>query len=294
MAEPKNKLNPFEDETGATAPAPVPAEEDIQSPGASQSPSTPPPAGGAPEGPDTPPEDNAPSKRDQFRSRIAEDYPDLDIDDEDAYYDAANQRYDELKSFRTNTQNFRDALDLDAEQRGTFNEMILAASKQKDFDPVIWLVENGGLDLDALRDDPDYARKLGEARKKYLDQVSDGDRITREFEENAPASIQAINQYCADNNIDDQTKTDAIGQMYDLIDNLMVGKMPVELFQLVVNGVNHDNDVDYAREAGKAEGKQTKVTDKVRKLKKSDRVSPTQQSAATTPAAADESNMFGL
>ena len=202
-----------------------------------------------------------PTARDRFRSRIAEDYPDLDIDDEDAYYNAANDRYDELQSFRTNTQNFRDALDLDAEERGTFNEMILAASKQKDFDPVIWLVENGGLDIDALRDDPDYARKLGEARKKYLDQISDGTKIEKEFEANAPASIEAINQYCQENGIDDDTKTNAIGRMYDLIDNLMVGKMPVELFQLVVNGVSHDEDVDYAREAGKAEGRQTKVSD---------------------------------
>lgn len=235
-----------------------------------------------------------PTARDRFRSRIAEDYPDLDIDDEDAYYNAANDRYDELQSFRTNTQNFRDALDLDAEERGTFNEMILAASKQKDFDPVIWLVENGGLDIDALRDDPDYARKLGEARKKYLDQISDGTKIEKEFEANAPASIEAINQYCQENGIDDDTKTNAIGRMYDLIDNLMVGKMPVELFQLVVNGVSHDEDVDYAREAGKAEGRQTKVSDKVRKLKKSDTVAPTQKAAATNEASEKNSNMFGL
>lgn len=235
-----------------------------------------------------------PTARDRFRSRIAEDYPDLDIDDEDAYYNAANDRYDELQSFRTNTQNFRDALDLDAEERGTFNEMILAASKQKDFDPVIWLVENGGLDIDALRDDPDYARKLGEARKKYLDQISDGTKIEKEFEANAPASIEAINQYCQENGIDDDTKTNAIGRMYDLIDNLMVGKMPVELFQLVVNGVSHDEDVDYAREAGKAEGRQTKVSDKVRKLKKSDTVAPTQKAAAANEDSGRNSNMFGL
>ena len=235
-----------------------------------------------------------PTARERFRSRIAEDYPDLDIDDEDAYYNAANDRYDELQSFRTNTQNFRDALDLDAEERGTFNEMILAASKQKDFDPVIWLVENGGLDIDALRDDPDYARKLGEARKKYLDQISDGTKIEKEFEANAPASIEAINQYCQENGIDDDTKTNAIGRMYDLIDNLMVGKMPVELFQLVVNGVSHDEDVDYAREAGKAEGRQTKVSDKVRKLKKSDTVAPTQKAAAANEDSGRNSNMFGL
>ena len=151
----------------------------------------------------TPPESGAgasepaePSSKDRFRGRIAEDYPDLDMDDEDAYYNAANDRYDELKSFRTNTKNFRDALNLDAEQRGTFNEMIVAASKQKDFDPVIWLVENGGLDVEALQDDPDYAKKLGEARKKYLDQVSEGDQLSKEFEENAPASLEEISNYC--------------------------------------------------------------------------------------------------
>lgn len=283
-----NEFNPAELPEGAIPPAPA---EDTQSVEAAQGPNSAPQSEGAPS--DGPAPEEKPSKRDEFRSRIAEDYPDLDIDDEDAYYDAANERYDELKNFRTNTQNFRDALDLDAEERGTFNEMIVAASKQKDFDPVIWLVERGGLDIDALQNDPDYARKLADARKKYLDQVAEGDKITKEFEENAPKSLEEISQYCADNNIDDDTKTQAIGQMYDMIDSLMVGKMPVELFELVVKGLSHDEDVDYAREAGKAEGRQAKIGDKVRKIKKSDRVSPTQQSTPTSETPSGE-NMFGL
>ena len=103
------------DEAGSDVYAP-PAVDDMTEPGGdSANPASTPSPGGAAA------QDQPESARDRFRDRIAADYPDLDMDDEDAYYDAANDRYDELKNFRASTKNFRDALNLDADQRGTFN-----------------------------------------------------------------------------------------------------------------------------------------------------------------------------
>ena len=144
-----------------------------------------------------------------------------------------------------------------------------------------------------LLSDPDYSKKLAEARAKYLADVVEGDKLEAEFKKNAPVSMAEINAYCEENNIDAEKKNATIGKMYELVDNLTVGKMPVELFEMVANGLSHDDDVDYAREAGKAEGKQTKVTDKVRKLKKADRVAPTQSDGVGSNTELPK-NMFGF
>ena len=238
--------------------------------------------------------DSAPSARERFRSRIAEDYPDLDIDDEDAYYENANQRYDELKGLKDNVRNFREALSLDSDKTGLFNDMIAKAAEQKDFDPVVYLVENG-VDIQEAMSDPDYARKIGEARQKYLDEVNEGESLSSAFEENAPKSMEEIDRYCSENGVSAEQKSEIIGKMYDIVDNLVIGKMPVELFEFCRNGLTHDSDVDEAKEAGKAEGKSQKVSQKLRKLGGGDRVSGRQAPVGDAPAPkGNEQNMFGL
>jgi hypothetical protein len=239
-------------------------------------------------------EGGEPSLSDQFRSRVAADYPDLDVTDDEAYFANANARYDELKNLRDGVSKFRDALDLDADKAGLFNEMIVEASENPQFDPVVFLVEHG-VDINEALTDPEYSKKIAEAREKYLNEVAQGEELSAQFEENAPASMEAINQYCEENGISDDEKNEIIGKMYDIMDNLIVGNMPVDLFEFVKNGVTHDADVEEANLAGKAEGKSTKVNQKLRKLKNNDRVGGRQASVPESmPGGEEEANMFGL
>jgi tetratricopeptide (TPR) repeat protein len=235
------------------------------------------------------------SARDRYRSRIASDYPDLNMDDEEAYYNAANERYDELGRYRESTENFRNALNLDANASGAFNRMIVAATEQKDFDPIVWLVENAGLDIAALMENEDYAKKIGDAHQKYLADKSKEEDLETQFAENAPASLDAIDQKAQEMGLDDAAKDEVIKQMYDLVDNMMVGIIPVDVFELLAKGNSHDTDVESAKEEGEARGRQTKITDKVRKLNKQPTVRGRQgATAGVAPKTDNEGNMFGL
>ena len=105
------------------------------------------------------------SARDRYRGRIKEDYPDLDIDNEDAYYEAANERYDDYKNMREGLKNLNSMIDKNA----LFREMMVAASKgDENWNPFKWAVEEKGLDLKALADDPEYAETFANAQREHL------------------------------------------------------------------------------------------------------------------------------
>ena len=235
------------------------------------------------------------SARDRYRSRIASDYPDLNMDDEEAYYNAANERYDELGRYRESTEKFRKALNLDANATGAFNRMIVAASEQEDFDPYVWLEENTGVNLAEAMKNEDYAKKIASAHQKYLEKKAKEEELETQFAENAPASLDAIDQKAQEMGLDDAAKDEVIKQMYDLVDNMMIGIIPVDVFELLAKGNSHDTDVESAKEEGEARGRQTKITDKVRKLNKQPTVRGRQgATAGVAPKTDNEGNMFGL
>jgi tetratricopeptide (TPR) repeat protein len=217
------------------------------------------------------------------------------MDDEEAYYNAANERYDELGRYRESTEKFRKALNLDANATGAFNRMIVAASEQEDFDPYVWLEENTGVNLAEAMKNEDYAKKIASAHQKYLEKKAKEEELETQFAENAPASLDAIDQKAQEMGLDDAAKDEVIKQMYDLVDNMMVGIIPVDVFELLAKGNSHDTDVESAKEEGEARGRQTKITDKVRKLNKQPTVRGRQgATAGVAPKTDNEGNMFGL
>ena len=122
------------------------------------------------------------SNRDRFRERYAKRYPDVNMDDEEAYYDRANSLMDEYEGYENNSRQMREQL----AKSPAFAEMMVAARGQEDFDPVVWMVQNRGLDLQALQDDPDYAKKLADAHNNYLEKRAKQDDIEKQMEANMP------------------------------------------------------------------------------------------------------------
>ena len=202
-----------------------------------------------------------PSKRDAFRSRVGSRYKDLNLDDEDAYYDRMSQMMDEYEGYEKSSERMRNAVS----KSPAMTEMLRAAQQQDDFDPMLWMVENRGLDLDALKDDPEYAKKVGEARAKYLEREAEGKQIAKDMEANMPESVAAVKAKAAELGLDDAATKATIGQMYQIMDDLVHGKMDVALFEMLAKGARHDNDVAQAREEGQAQGLSTKIDEKLRK-----------------------------
>ena len=208
------------------------------------------------------------SARETYRNRIKEDYPDLDMDDEDAYYEAANSRYDDYKNMREGLKNLNGMIDKNA----LFREMMVAASKGgEDWNPFKWAVEEEGLDLKALVDDPEYADTFAEAQRKHLQTVANGEAMKKEAADNYAKSVEAIDAWAKENGISDEQKNDAWVKVEQMLNDANVGKVPVDVFALLVNGGKHDADVAAAAEQGYRDGLGKNVEDKLRRIPKPER-----------------------
>lgn len=233
--------------------------------------------------------ENKKSKKDTFRERFQGRYPDVNVDNEDDYYEAANQMLDDYESFENNSRNMRDRM----MKSPVFAEMIVAAGKQDDFDPVVWMVENKGLDLQALQDDPDYSKKLADAHNTYIEKRAKQDEIEKQMAENMPASIEAVRSKAAEMGLTDEQAEKVIGQMYQVMDDLIVGKIDPAMFELMAKGMNFDTAVQDAKAEGIAEGLGTKIDDKLVDLNnKRPRAGGSQRPAVERRPAPEVSNPF--
>lgn len=204
------------------------------------------------------------TKREAFRERMAQRKPDLNLDDEDAYYDYMGDMMDEYDTYRESSEIMRKNLD----SSPALTDMLTAARGNKEFDPVLWMVEYEGLDLDALRDDPDYMVKLTEARNKSLAQRAKREETDKQIEANIPKSIEALQAKRDELGLTDEQASEILSEIFQMGSDLEVGIIPIRMFELMAKGMTRDTDVEMAREEGIAEGLNTKVTDKLRTMPK--------------------------
>lgn len=204
------------------------------------------------------------TKKEAFRRRMAERKPDLNLDDDDAYYGYMGDMMDEYDTYRESSEIMRRNLD----HSPALTDMLTAARGNKEFDPVIWMVEYQGLDLDALRDDPEYMAKLTEARNKWLAQRAKKDDTDKQIEANIPRSIEAVMAKRDEMGLSDQQVSEILAEIFQMGGDLEVGIIPIKMFELMAKGMTRDADVELAREEGLAEGLNTKVEDKLRSLPK--------------------------
>lgn len=206
--------------------------------------------------------ENVKSKKDTFRERFSKRYPDIDMEDEESYYEAGNDLLDKYDGYEESTQKMRERIS----NSPLFAEMIVAAGKQDDFDPIVWMVQNKGLDLKAVAEDEEYAKKLADAHNTYLEKLAKQDEIEKQMADNMPASIEAVRAKATEMGLTDDQSEEVIGKLYAVMDDLIVGKIDPTLFEMMAKGMNYDTAVTEAKEEGMAQGLNAKVSDTLRDL----------------------------
>ena len=204
------------------------------------------------------------TRREAFRRRMAEREPNLNLDDEDAYYGYMDDMVTEYDDYRKSSEAMRQNM----ANSPALTEMLMAARGQEGFDPVLWMIENRGLDLDALRDDEKYAEKVTEARNAWLAKKAKDEETFEAAKENMPRSIEAIKAKQAEMGLSDEQASEIVGDIYQMGTDLTMGIIPVNIFEMLAKGKTYDKDMEEAREVGIAEGLDIKVTDKLRKMPK--------------------------
>lgn len=233
--------------------------------------------------------EQTPSRRDQFRERISKRYPDLNMDDEDAYYEQMGKTMDEYEGYETNTKRLREAMEKSPEM----SKMLVAAQQQENFDPIQYMFENANADILALAEDPEGAKKFGELRANQLARQAESEGIQKAVQENMPASIEAVNAKAEELGLNEEQTKELVGKMFQVMDDLVHGKIDTEIFAMMAKGNGFDEAVAQARDEGMAEGLNQKVDDKLRTLEnKQERVSGVQAPMKMPEPKKRVSNMF--
>jgi hypothetical protein len=202
------------------------------------------------------------TKKDAFLERFAGRYPDVDMNNEDAYYDQAGRMMDEYEGFEKRAGILKENIS----KSPLLQDLVLASQEAENFDPIVWLAENRGLDLKALTEDGEYVKKLAEAGQKHIDAVSKGDEIKKQRETNLPGSIKACMDAAKGAGISDEEAQNTIGMMFDIMDDLIIGKINPQVFLQLAKGGNYDTAVEDAKAEGMQQGLETNVKDKLRKM----------------------------
>lgn len=208
------------------------------------------------------------SARDRYRGRYSEAHPDLNLDDDEAFYTQANQNLDELEGFRQSNKELGEAMDKAPILAG----LVLAAKNGQN--PYAYLVENIGPDMDirALADNPEFATQMGEALKKFQENQDKAQDKAKEIGENMANSIQVLKQYQEEKGLSDDECVKMIADFFgdydengepvekaSFMQNAANGIVTKGMWEALFNARHYDSDIASATEKARASALNEKV-----------------------------------
>lgn len=214
------------------------------------------------------------SARDRYRSRYQEKFPDMNLDDEEAFYNQANANLDELEGFRESNRQLGEAFDKAPLLAG----MVLAAKEGEN--PFTFLAENIGPDMDIreLAANPDFDKKMGEALAKYQERQAQRAKEEEEMGTNMQATFEALKEVQQEKGMSDEEtlalfkkmfgEADEDGNVADpgIIGNASMGIVPKEVWEAVLKAQNYDNDLASATEKARATALNEKIQNQKRDM----------------------------
>ena len=216
-----------------------------------------------------------PSARERYRSRYSAAHPDLNLDDEEAFYGQANQNLDELEGFRESNRQLGEAFDRTPLLAG----LVLAAKEGED--PFSYLAENIGPDMDIreLANNPEFSKRMGDALAKFQENLAAGAKFQKEVGENYLKSMDALNEVVAEKGLSDDDRVALIKKLFGSVDpetkevieegiigNASKGIVPKEVWEAVLKAQNYDNDIAAATDKARATALNEKVQNGLKKF----------------------------
>lgn len=217
--------------------------------------------------PEAPP---AKSKKEMFGERMRAKYPDMNMDDEEAFYSRINDDYDDYEN-QLGEYKKRDKELSDMFMSDPRSAQFLMAWKSGE-DPIVQYVRNFGKDMVATMDDPAMAEQIAVANKEFLDRMAESDRLEAEYKANLETSLKNLSDMQAEMNLSDKQIDDAMDKLAEISKDFLQGKFSRETVDIMMKAMNYDTAVAQASDEGEVRGRNAKIEEKLRKAKKGDGV----------------------
>lgn len=223
-----------------------------------------------PEGGVPPTEEQKPkkSKRDALRERVSKKYPDDNFDDDEVFAGRVNDDYDDyekrISDYEKNDQALADLMASDP-RSSTF-----LMDWKDGTDPVIALIRNYGTDIADAVNDPERQEEMAKANKEYVEKITKNKKLEEEYEKNIQESLKNVSEAQEQNGWSDEQVDSAWQQLFQIVNDAVMGKFDAQTLQLVMNAQNYDKDVATAGQEGEVRGRNAKIEEKLRKSKAGD------------------------
>ena len=210
----------------------------------------------------------SPNKK-KFQDDFVAAYPDVDMNDEEAYFGALNDRNDQyikdksrLDELEGAQREFGEALDADPRLAELFLEMTKKGGK-----PIDYLISHYAQAFSDVVNDPDNE----EYRKALADKITEdvaSAKSRRELEEQSEAnidnSLDALAKVAGEMGLSDEQVADAFKKFLEFEEKLVVANVDEDMWRMFINGLNYDAAVEQARMEGETAGRNAKISEKLR------------------------------
>lgn len=210
------------------------------------------------------------SNKQKFRDDFASRYPDIDMNDEEAYFGALNEQNEQnaqsaarLKEYEESERKLGEAFDADERNAGLFLELT-----KKDGKPLEFLIDNYGDEFAALLNDPDndeFRKRLAEKHAADMKKSAEAKALNAQAEKNIGASLQAFDKVSDEMSLTDEQRADLFEKMTTLTKDLIVDKVSEDVWRMMAKGLVYDADVEQADMEGEVRGKNSRISEKLRK-----------------------------
>ena len=200
------------------------------------------------------------SAKDKYMGRYKTLHPDLNTDDEESFYGAANGNLDELENYRKHNSELISVFD---KNKG-FAAMLLAMKENPDMDPIQWISENLGADVNELLENEEYRNKISDALKKYHEAQAGAETSKKEMESNVQASIKALVDFQTQKGLSNEECLNIWEKVEAIVSDGISGKISPETFTMIMNAGNYEKDMANARNEGEVAGKNAKIAEQLK------------------------------
>lgn len=214
----------------------------------------------------------AKSGKDSFGERFGKKFPDVDVQDEEAYYNALNGEFDRMERMDAEQRELGELLGRDPRSAGFL--MVL----KNGGNPMEYLIEQYGDDFRDALNDEEKAKELAAAFAKNVEKRAESEKLRAESEKNMQAMLDNLDAAQVDGSFTDDDAVKAFEYLYadgGLMDRILVNDIKKEDWMMLMKAAKYDDmvkeneaKVAEARTEGEVAGRNANIDLQKRKQNK--------------------------
>lgn len=198
--------------------------------------------------------------RDAYKASFGEDYPDVDFEDKETRYGKMVEDRNALRSYRKSGAKLNDTFSKNRWLAAMLQD--ISENEDPDYSPLDWMADHG-IDINEAMQDESVRKKVSEKIAKFQQAQLEGEKENEERQVNFAKSAEALKTL---NLGEDKEREVWVDFFSNVVDPALRGEVSKETWQMIVNGMNYDNDIAEAKETSAMKARNEKIANKVKKF----------------------------